>query len=250
MSDIHKLNGITIIVEKTNTSYHTLNDWGLYVTNTDYIKEPVQNKNLVSIPGRDGYIDLSEAVAGHITYASRNIDIELKGVRRKTQWDTTMSFLRNKINGRICKLIFDKDPSWYWKGRVSLNDFASNLKIGSFNLVVPEAEPYKYSITASNEPWLWDPFNFETDMITQIDEITVDGTKTANIPAGNMYTSPVFVCRNITSSTFTVSDGTTTINLVNGSNKDPRIKVNGDEDVTLTFSGTGKVSVVYRGGSL
>ena len=87
-------------------------------------------------------------------------------------------------------------------------------------------------------------------MITQIDEITVDGTKTASIPAGNMYTSPVFVCRNITSSTFTVSDGTTTINLVNGSNKDPRIKVNGDEDVTLTFSGTGKVSIVYRGGSL
>jgi hypothetical protein len=161
-----------------------------------------------------------------------------------------MSLLRNKINGRICKLIFDKDPSWYWRGRISLNDFASDLKIGKFNLVVPEAEPYKYSITASNEPWLWDPFNFETDMITQIDEITVDGTKTASIPAGNMYTSPVFVCRNITSSTFTVSDGTTTINLVNGSNKDPRIKVNGDEDVTLTFSGTGKVSIVYRGGSL
>lgn len=250
MSGIHEHNGVTITVEKTNDSYHTLNDWGLYVTNTDYIKEPVQNKNLVSIPGRDGYIDLSEAVAGHITYASRNINIELKGVRPKAQWDSTMSLLRNKINGRICKLIFDKDPSWYWRGRMSLNDFASDLKIGKFNLVVPEAEPYKYSITASNEPWLWDPFNFETDMITQIDEITVDGTKTASIPAGNMYTSPVFVCRSITSSTFTVSDGTTTINLVNGSNKDPRIKVNGDEDVTLTFSGTGKVSIVYRGGSL
>lgn len=247
---IHDLNGLTIIEEKSGASYHTLNDWGLYVTNTDYIKEPVQNKTLIYIPGRDGFLDLSEAVAGHITYASRPINIELQGIRPKTQWDAVMSVLRNKINGRICKFIFDKDRTWYWRGRVSVDDFSANLKVGTFNINMPEAEPYKYSVLASNEPWLWDPFNFETDMIIQIGEITVVNSGTVTIPAGTMYTSPTFVCRNITSSPFKVSDGTTEITLIAGSNRDPRIKINGDEDVTLTFTGSGKVQIVYRGGSL
>ena len=247
---IHSYNGLTIVVEKSGASYHTLDDWGLYVTNTDYIKEPKQVKNMITIPGRDGYLDLSESVAGRVVYSSREINIQLKGIRRKETWDSAMSIFRNKINGRICRFIFDKDKSWFWRGRVDISDFSSVLKIGTLNISMPEAEPYKYSITTSAEPWLWDPFNFETDMITTIGEITVSNSKTVTIPAGNMYVSPEFVCRNITSSPFTVSDGTTSINLVAGKNRDPRIKVGGDEEVTLTFTGSGKVSIVYRGGSL
>lgn len=250
MSDIHKLNGLTITVEGSGASYHSLNDWGLYVVNTDYIKEPIQVKNLVSIPGRDGYLDLSETVAGHIIYSSRNIDLQLQGINEKKRWDAVISDFRNKINGRICRFIFDNDKTWFWRGRVNISDFSSVLRIGSLNISMPEAEPYKYSIYTSAEPWLWDPFNFETDMITQIGEITVTGSGSVTIPAGHMYTTPEFVCRNITGSPFTVSDGTTTINLVAGSNRDPRIKVGGDEDVDLTFTGNGKVSIVYRGGSL
>lgn len=250
MSDVNLFNGITIVVEDTGTSYHTFDDWGLYVTNTDYIGEPKQVKNLVSIPGRDGYLDLSETVAGRIIYSSREINVQLQGLRHKTQWDSVVSQFRNKINGRICHFIFDNDPNWYWRGRVTISDFSSALRLGIFNISMPEAEPYKYSITSSAEPWLWDPFNFETDMITQIGEITVNGSASVTIPSGNMYTSPEFVCSYITSSSFTVSDGTTTLNLVTGSNKDPRIKVAGDRDVVLTFSGKGRVLIVYRGGSL
>ena len=247
---VHKFNGLTITVEKTGASYHTLNDWGLYVVNTDYIKEPKQVKNLVYIPGRDGYLDMSENVAGRIIYSSREINIQLQGIRAKKQWDSEVSLFRNKINGRICRFIFDNDKAWFWRGRVNISDFSSLLKIGSLNISMPEAEPYKYSINTSSDPWLWDPFDFENGIITQIDEITVSGSRTVTIPAGYMYTSPTFVCSNITSSPFKVSDGTTEITLVAGSNRDPRIKVNGDEDVTLTFTGSGKVQIVYRGGSL
>lgn len=250
MDNIHQYNGLTIIVEKSGDTYHTLDDWGLYVTNTDYVKEPKQVKNMIYIPGRDGYLDLSEAIAGHMIYSSREINIQLQGIRAKERWNSVLSEFRNKINGRVCHFIFDNDKSWYWRGRVSIEGFSSALKIGSLSIKMPEAEPYKYSITASNEPWLWDPFNFETDMITQIGEITVSSSETVTIPAGNMYTSPTFICRSITSSTFKVSDGTTEITLANGSNRDPRIKVNGDKDVELTFTGSGKVQIVYRGGSL
>lgn len=250
MSDVNRFNGVTIIVEKTETSYHTFDDWGLYITNTDCIGEPVQKKTIIEVPGRDGYIDLSEAVAGRITYASREIKITLQGTENKTNWDSIISTYRNKINGRICRFIFDNDIGWYWRGRVTIKDFSSILRLGTLTISMPEAEPYKYSINTSSEPWLWDPFSFETGVIMFIDEITVSGSRAVTIPAGYMYTSPTFVCRDITSSPFKVSDGTTEITLVSGSNRDPRIKVNGDEDVTLTFTGSGKVQIVYRGGSL
>ena len=250
MSDVNLFNGITITVENTENTYHTFDDWGLYVVNTDYIKEPKQVKNLINVPGRDSYLDLSEQVSGKLNYSSREISVQLHGNNPKTRWDSVVSDLRNKINGRICHFTFDNDPGWYWRGRVDIKDFSHALTLGVFNLTMPEAEPYKYCITASNEPWLWDPFNFETDMITEIGQIAVSGSKTVKIPAGYMRTSPTFVCSNITSSPFKVSDGTTEVTLVSGSNKDPRIQVNGDTDTTLTFTGSGKVYIVYRGGSL
>lgn len=250
MSDVNLFNSVTIIVEDTGASYHSFDDWGLYITNTDYIGEPKQVKNLVDIPGRDGYLDLSETVAGRVVYSSREINVQLQGIRPKISWDGIVSFFRNKINGRICRFIFDNDKSWFWRGRVTISDFSATLQLGNLNISMPEAEPYKYNIYSSADPWLWDPFNFETDMITQIGEITVNGSANVTIPAGNMYVSPEFVCSHITSSPFSVSDGSTVINLVAGSNKDPRIKVAGDRDVVLTFTGNGRVLIVYRGGSL
>lgn len=243
-------NGLTILVENTGATYHTLNDWGLYVSNTDYIKEPEQNVNYVSVPGRDGYIDLSEAVSGRVTYLKRSIDIRLSGLNDKTQWDSVMSSIRNKINGRICHFIFDNTPTWYWRGRVDVNDFSHSLKLGVFNIRMPNADPYKYSVYASNDPWLWDPFNFETDMITQIGEKTISGSGSITIPAGHMPVCPEIIVAAKTSSTFTVTFEGLTYTLALGSNKIPAIMVGGEEDAVLDFTGSAAVQIVYRAGSL
>lgn len=242
--------GINIYVEDTEKTYHTLTDWGFALGNNNYISDPQMETRYVDVPYRDSYIDLSTTLSGSPVYKKRQLSFVLGGIRERLQWDSVVSKIRNSINGRTCHLTLDNDPNYYWRGRVYVKDFDRNRKLGTFKLDVPEAEPYKYSITASNEPWLWDPFNFETDMITEIGQITVSGSKTVKIPAGYMRTSPTFVCSNITSSPFKVSDGTTEVTLIAGSNRDPRIQVNGDTDTTLTFTGSGKVYIVYRGGSL
>ena len=70
------------------------------------------------------------------------------------------------------------------------------------------------------------------------------------LPHGHMPTTPSFVVSNKTSGTFKVTCGSDTYDLVVGSNKIPSIMVGGDEDVTLTFTGSAKVEIVYRSGSL
>lgn len=250
MSRVDLFNGATITVEGTNHSYHTYDDMGLYITNTDCIGAPKQYTKYIEIPGRNGLLDLSETIAGRQIYTGREIKIELAGPRDKTTWTAALSVFRNRINGKVCRITFDDDKAYYWRGRIEIKDFSSVLNLGTLTINVPEADPYKYSIASSVEPWLWDPFNFETDMITYIGAITVSGSETVTIPAGHMPTCPEIVVSDKTSPTFTVTHDGTTYSLSVGTNKIPSIMVGGDDDVELTFTGTAKVQIVYRSGSL
>jgi hypothetical protein len=249
MSRVDLFNGVKIIVESTGRFFHSYDDWGLYITNTDYIGEPKQYTRYIEIPGRNGLLDLSEAISGRQIYTSREIKINLAGRRDKTDWDVVMSAFRNDINGKVCRLIFDNDKSYYWRGRIDIKDFNSVLNLGKFVVDVPNAEPYKYSLTTSAEPWLWDPFNFETGIITYIGAVTISGTETITIPAGYMPTSPEIVVSDL-SGTLTLDYGGQTYTLTTGTNKIPSILVGGDTDVALTFTGNAKVQIVYRSGSL
>lgn len=250
MSRVDLFNGVTISVEGTSDSFHTFDDWNLYVTNTDCIGEPKQYTRYIEVPGRNGLLDLSEAIAGRQVYTSREIKIKLAGPKEKTSWSAAISAFRNRINGKVCRFTFDDDKAYYWRGRVKIKDFSSVLDLGTLTLDIPSADPYKYSLTSSVEPWLWDPFNFETDYITYIGAITVNGTETVTIPHGHMATCPELVVSDKTSSTFTVEADSVTYTLVTGTNKIPSIMVGGDDDVELTFSGNAKVQIVYRSGSL
>ena len=242
--------GISIYVEDTGKTYHTLNDWDMALGNNNYIGDPEMETTYIKIPGRNGLIDVSEAISGRRIYKKRQLAFELGGRRERLAWDSIISQFRNNIDGRICRLTLDNDPSYYWRGRVYIEGFDRFRELGTFELNVPMADPYKYSKTSSAEPWLWDPFNFNTDMVTYIGAISVAGTKTVTIPHGHMATSPDFVVSDMTSSTFTVEADGVTYPLSVGTNRIPSIIVDGDDDVDLTFTGTAKVQITYRSGSL
>lgn len=249
MSNVNLFNGCTITVQNTNKSFHTYDTWRLYITNTDCIGNPEQYTNYVTIPGRNGQLDLSDTLTGRPTYISRKLKIELAGNRPKVSWDLIISYFRNQIDGRICKIVFDNDKEHYWRGRVHIDDFSSALRLGKFTMNV-DAQPYKFNILTSTDPWLWDTFNFETGVINYHDAYTVDGMLSVTIPAGTMATNPTFVVSNLAGDNIAMDYNNVTYFLTSGSNNFPEVMVNGDDDVTLTFAGSGKVEIVYRGGSL
>ena len=250
MSRVDLFNGVEITIEGTATKYHSYDDWGLYVTNTDYIKEPKQNTNYVAIPGRDGLLDLSDVVTGRPTYSGREISIQLSGHRNKVNWDSAISAFRNNINGRICKLVFDNDKSYYWRGRIDIKDFESVMSLGVFQVDIPNADPYKYDVLNSADPWLWDTFNFLTGEIVQSHATVITGSGSVTVPKGHMPTCPTIVVSNMITATFKLTYDGTTYSLAKGNNKIPAVMVNGDKNVTLNFTGSATVQIVYRGGSL
>ena len=241
--------GITLYVEETGKTFHTLDDWQLALGNNNYIGEPKMETTYIQIPGRNGLIDASEAITGRRVFKKRPLAFELGGKNPRLNWDGIISKMRNEIHGRVCRITLDNDRAYYWRGRVFLEDFDRFRELGTFTLSVPNAEPYKYSLTTSAEPWLWDPFNFETGIITYIGAVTISGTETITIPAGYMPTAPEIVVSDLSGS-LTLDYGGQTYTLTTGTNKIPSILVGGDSDVDLTFNGNAKVQIVYRSGSL
>lgn len=241
--------GISIYVEENGKTYHTLDDWDLALGNNNYIGDPEMETTYIKVPGRDGLIDASEAISGRRVYKKRALSFELGGIRPRHSWDGVISALRNNINGRICRLTLDNDKGYYWRGRVYIEDFDRFRDLGEFTLAVPTAEPYKYSVSSSAEPWLWDPFNFETDMITYIGSITISGTEDVVIPRGNMLTMPEIVASNVIGPLTVEFDGVT-YPLTSGTNKISAIMIGGEVEKTLTFNGNAEVQIVYRSGSL
>ena len=242
--------GIKIYVEETGRTYHTLDDWDFALGNNNYISEPVMETKYIDVPYRDGLIDASTALTGRPIYKKRQLSFNLGGVRERLAWDAVISGIRNNVNGRICRLTIDNDKGYYWRGRVFIEDFDRSRGLGSFTLNVPSAEPYKYSVNSSSEPWLWDPFNFETDMITYEGAWDVNGSLTETIPSGHMPTVPQFVVNDLVGEYISLSVGGFTYKLYAGTNIIPEIIVGSYNDVTLTFTGYGKVQCVYRSGSL
>lgn len=238
-------NGLRIEVD--GKIYHTINDWGFALGNNNYISDPEQETFYVNVPYRDGFLDLSTAISKRRVFKKRELSFSLGGIRPRRDWDSVISDIRNKLHGKECKIRLDNEKDFYWVGRVYVTDFDRTRELGTFTLSVPQAEPYKYSYDVIGEPWLWDPFNFKTGIVHDKGEIEVNGTKTVVIPSGDMPLVPEFIVSNATNLTVT-KDGKTH-NLKNGTNRIPSLFVN-DEEVTLTYSGKGKVIIHYRGGSL
>ena len=223
---------------------HTERDWDLKLLSV-YIPMPDPKTQILDIPGGDGSIDLTE-INGRPAYNDRDgveLAFDLMDGSYES-WFLKYSQFAAEVHGKKVKMVLDDDPDHYYMVRLKLDGKKSNPVYGQVTFS-GTAEPFKYDLTATNEPWLWDTFNFETGVIREIEEveITAENNKVTIIGAG-IDTPPVFVVSQADNLKLTYGGRTYTLKV--GRNRFPAVRV-GKEDVTLTFSGTGKFEVEYRG---
>ena len=223
---------------------HTERDWGLKLLSV-YIPMPDPKTQILDIPGGDGSIDLTET-NGRPAYNDRDgveLVFDLMDGSYES-WFLKYSQFAAEVHGRKIKMVLDDDPDHYYMVRLKLDGKKSNPVYGQITFS-GTAEPFKYDLTATNEPWLWDTFNFETGAIREIEEveITAENNKVTIIGAG-IDTPPVFVVSQADNLKLTYGGRTYTLKV--GRNRFPAVRV-GKGDVPLTFSGTGKFEVEYRG---
>ena len=222
---------------------HSYNDFKLLLT-SKVISPPSPQINKVSVPLRDGAIDLTCALTDDVKYDDRKITMTFTMIEPSKSWPERVSQIQNYLHGQRMKIVFDDDAAFYYIGRISVNEWASSRHNGKL-VIEGSVEPFKYDITSSAVDWEWDTFDFEQGIINEMGELIVDGSKTITLICRRKRMFPVFTV----SADMTVTFDGETYNLKAGSQKVYDIFFAEGEN-ELTFTGNGTVTIDYTGGSL
>lgn len=219
---------------------YIMSDFGLGLLGVELGEAQVQTKT-VDILGMNGSLDLSEAVTGYPLYknATHKLTFDFKDGNYDT-WVAKSSELKGKLHGRRLPVVLGND-TYYYDARISVDTSKINQNYSQV-VVTLDAKPYKLAIKTSLDDWEWDSFNFETGVIRDYRDINVPGNIV--IIGDVMPAGCVFDCSD---EGVTVTYGGVSCVLPKGRSAVPDILITEGEHV-MTFTGSGTVSVEYRGG--
>lgn len=229
--------GITFDDEK-----HTSDDFGLRIRSI-HIGLPDVKSEKIELPGADGYVDMTDYFGAK--YKNRKIEIECDLEDRSYErWMSSISRISSYLHGKKRKLVLDWDAGYYFVGRGEC-EYDKDNRIYSGITLKFDCEPYKYEFTATDEEWIWDPFDLEDGIIREYGNMQVSGSMTLVALGSPMPVVPEI----ITSADMQVTFGGITYELKAGTNYFPDIEIK-EGDNEMIFTGNGTVTVSYRGGSL
>ena len=227
---------------------HSFRDWQLLLNERPKVSTPSVKTNYIDIPGGDGHLDTTESLTGDVKYETRTIEFKFLTIKARKKWNDLYSDIQDYLHGQKMKIILDEDTGFYYVGRVSVNEWSSSEKYSTITIEA-EVEPYKYELYSSLEDWDWDSFDFETGIIREYRELTVDGSLTLTIEGRRKRVIPTFMVNSVDGSGLKVKFEGATYDLPDGNVRVLNIVIRQCEN-TLLFSGNGTVSVDYRGGRL
>ena len=200
-------------------------DYGLIVA-PYAIPMPEPQTSFVEIPGRDGALDLTEAF-GTVRYADRIIPLTLYA---RAPFDTLISAFASDVHGRRMNVIFDRDPTFYYDARITIEDVERHWSYCELSLEC-RTKPYKLE-------------QFETAIT-----VLPTGSATVTLTNTRMSVVPTITVSAGMTLAFTIAGVGYTINLAAGSHVVPSlVLMEGDTEIGIT--GTGSITFTYRKGAL
>lgn len=227
---------------------HSYRDWGLILKSRPVISPPSPKTLYIDIPGSDGVLDLTESLTGDVKFENRTITCEFNVIDNRKRWSNIYSEILDYLHGQRMKIMLDEDPTYYYVGRCQVNEWKSD-KVTSLITIEGNVEPYKLEVCGSLDDWEWDSFNFETGIIRQWKDLTVEDSLTITVVGTRKTVVPSFIVQSNDGSGMTVTFDGRTYNLSDGVNRVVNINIK-QETQTLVFTGNGTVSIDYRGGRL
>lgn len=217
---------------------------GIRLLDSYTISAPDVKKHEYDVPYRNGKLDVTEALNGQVYYQNRTIVMEfVKEEFSLLSWHVTYSRISNHFHGKRVKLIFDNDEKYYWEGRALVE--ASHEESYSLIRMSVDVFPFKKSLSSSLGDWLWDPFNFETDIVRNYKNLKVTGSLNVRVIGTEIPVIPLIQV----SSAMELKFNGKTFKLVAGQNKIYDVEIKKGEQEFL-FLGNGVVSIEFNEGSL
>lgn len=226
---------------------HSYDDFGLFFCKRT-ISPPEPQTNYIEVPGRNGVIDMSTALTGSVKYKTRTISMTFRKFDIDYEnYDVLRTTIMDAIHGKRMQIVFDDDGQYYYSGVLSVGAFKEvGRRVCEFTITANSVQPYKYNRTSSDEGWLWDPFDFVTGVIPGLTTTDAPGT-IEFVP--EVYTESFVVKASGNVSNLVMEVNGKSYSLSAGKNTLYGVPLEAGVTNTLTFTGSGHVSVSYRGGT-
>lgn len=204
---------------------HSFYEWGLILSEKE-IKAPQPKTKAVDVEGADGELDYTEAF-GDVKYQNRQLTFRFsKASIVPDGFLALFSVVQNALHGKKLQVILDDDPANYYFGRVTINEWKSNKRMGEIVIEV-DAEPYKLKVSET----------VITQAVTDYADITLTNSRKPVVPTIT------------TNAAMTIAFGGYTAAVQAGTFRLPELQLREGQN-TVTVTGTGNITFSYREGSL
>ena len=126
---------------------HSYRQLGVILGNRD-IERPKGKITNLDIPGKDGALDLSEAF-GELRFNQRKVILPFKLRAEPEAAEQKISEVANLLSGKKVKITLDKDPEYYYLGRLEVE--GKFLQPVCQIFVTALCDPYKYKREITEE---------------------------------------------------------------------------------------------------
>lgn len=232
-------------IASDNSEKNTWDDWYLIPSSRPVFNPPGVKTQYVDIPGGNGQVDLTESLTGYPLYENRTGSFEFYVENGHKKWNVLYSEIMNFLHGKSLTAYLEDEIDYVYIGRFNVNEWKSD-KWWSLITIDYNVYPYKKDRIGSLGNWLWDPFNFETGIARDYSDLIILGSMIYSIAPSEEPISPTI---KLVSGSVSVSFNGSSYNLQSGNNYIPEIVITNSNN-TLVFSGSGVISIDYRGGKL
>lgn len=170
---------------------HTSLDWFLAPVERPSIDEASVKEHYIDVPGANGGLDLTESLTGFPLYNYIEGEFEFNVLNERTianlnsigekvderyvSWETLNRDIRTFLNGRERYMMFEDDPSWYYKGRFTVGKYDSSEASNSKITIKYKVYPFKKLSSYIYNPSPLNTF-FDTVSLTKDDVSTLVST--------------------------------------------------------------------------
>lgn len=211
----------------------TFADWFLVPASRPVVLPPSVKTAMIDIPGSNGQIDLTETLNGYVNYGPRSGSWNFYVLNDRTpeiSWFDLYSEILNFLHGQRVKVYFNEENDYYYLGRVSVNEWASDPSYSRITLSY-SLDPYKYykNFTRNN--------------------VIVSGETSYNLNmAFDMPVVPTIEVENNTGNVSITFEGKQ-YEVGEGTHKIPSIVLKKGNNL-FGFNGSATVQITYQGGKL
>lgn len=147
---LRKYHSIDFTELSSGVTKNTFGDWRLVATTRPVINPPKPKTKYVDIPGGDGQIDLTDALAGRPAYSNREGSVEFLVMNNYApegpsdyNWVNAYSSVMQFLHGKRVRAVLEDDPDYYYEGRVAVDSWNTNKDWSTISISY-SFDPYRY----------------------------------------------------------------------------------------------------------